>query len=180
MHAGGQGFDPPRLHHVSRSRPNDGFFSFPGPSRGIEPARGEMPGGHFAPEPGGRGPADSRSDSGVFCTRMKVVNDRWPMTSLLRTLYRAKSTETELVNGLAAALRGRCHSQVPVSCRMDCINAGLYFIRRYSAPIFNPVSVLGGITPLYRLVISICWHFKINAPVVRSIICSSVSIGYAF
>ena len=90
------------------------FRAHPG---GIEPARGEMPGGHFAPEPGGRGPADSRSDSGVFCTRMKVVNARWPMTSLLRTLYRAKSTATELVNGLAAALRGRCHSQVPVSCR---------------------------------------------------------------
>ena len=50
LHAGGQGFDPPRLHHISRSRPNNGFFSSPGPSRGIEPARGEMPSGHFAAE----------------------------------------------------------------------------------------------------------------------------------
>ena len=60
LHAGGQGFDPPRLHHIFAAVPRAAVFRFRAHFRGIEPARGQMPGGHLPAEGAARGPADSR------------------------------------------------------------------------------------------------------------------------
>ena len=69
LHAGGQGFDPPRLHHIPEAVPTTASFHFWAHPMGIgagaclrQPVRGKRASGAFSPEPEGRGLADSRSE----------------------------------------------------------------------------------------------------------------------